>query len=399
MDYDPKNPPTAWIELGGGKLQFERPDVWIKPEDSVVICVKASSVAPSDSFRTGFTLRFPRFKRLRMDKDWKSSLSIDEFIDLKNKVEEESEVKAMTVSTNRRSNKRAKKELVIAGNDHIRTPYAGPESKLFEGLTFCVLSEGLAPVKKSKGELEQILKANGGAIIQNPRAVPGTIIIADKKVVQVKSIEKDGKLNVVKSRWIIDAVAQAEADSARDVPEKFLVPFEPAHMFFETEQDKDGIRRNVGDFGDSFARDVGLDELRAIVDNMVKNELDFDALTFEEELIESEGEDFLLDLKGRLFSGLKIYAATEDRKDYDTGNDEMVIVKNTLRFAGGKLVGDISDKSITHVIVEENRKDIKALRQEIAKKRKLPRLVTTKWVEDSWMEGTLLDEERYAPLG
>src|SRR5947207_2930526 len=33
IDWDAKNPPTQFIELGGGSLQYEKPDVWIKPSD------------------------------------------------------------------------------------------------------------------------------------------------------------------------------------------------------------------------------------------------------------------------------------------------------------------------------------------------------------------------------
>src|SRR5947207_12140171 len=36
-EWDPKNPPLEYIELGGGDLQYERPDVWIKPDESVVL--------------------------------------------------------------------------------------------------------------------------------------------------------------------------------------------------------------------------------------------------------------------------------------------------------------------------------------------------------------------------
>lgn len=60
--WDPKHPPSEYIELAGGHLQYERPDEWILPSDSVVVEVKAASVAATDQFKMGFTLRFPRFK-------------------------------------------------------------------------------------------------------------------------------------------------------------------------------------------------------------------------------------------------------------------------------------------------------------------------------------------------
>lgn len=142
MDWNPKKPPTAYIELGGGDAQHERPDMWIKPEDSVVLSVKAASVVVSDMFRLGLTLRFPRFKRLRSDKDWKSSLSVQEFLDLKSNVEQERKEKEFNVDDSRRKRvkRTTKKPLAIAGYEaHTQVKYAGPSSNLFDGLNFCRL--------------------------------------------------------------------------------------------------------------------------------------------------------------------------------------------------------------------------------------------------------------------
>jgi len=35
------------------------------------------------------------------------------------------------------------------------------------------------------------------------------------------------------------------------------------------------------------------------------------------------------------------------------------------------------------------------LRRELSERRQMPRIVSAKWVEDSWAEKTVLDEERY----
>ena len=139
-DWDAKRPPKDWIELAGGDLQHEKPDVWIKPEDSVVVSVKAASVTTTDQFRLGFTLRFPRFKSLREDRDWKSALSIQEFMDLKANVEKEVKEKEFRVDDQRRKRVKTvrKKAVAVMGaeNDFF-APYAGPETKIFEGLNFC----------------------------------------------------------------------------------------------------------------------------------------------------------------------------------------------------------------------------------------------------------------------
>jgi DNA ligase-4 len=202
MKWDPKKPPTEFIELSGGDAQNEKPDMWIKPSDSVVVCVKAASVAVSDMFRMGQTLRFPRFKKLRKDKNWKSALSIQEFLDLKSNVEQEHREKEFNIDNSRKKRvKRAvKKPLAIAGYDEKETAkYIGPSGRIFDQLNFCsccrhplsrntlannrhsvIMTDASAPEKRSKGELEQLVKANGGKIYQTNTAAPNTICIADR---------------------------------------------------------------------------------------------------------------------------------------------------------------------------------------------------------------------------
>ena len=68
----------------------------------------------------------------------------------------------------------------------MKARYAGPKTKAFEGLNFCILSESLKPEKKSKTELEQLVKANGGNVYQSPTAAGNMICITDKKVVNQK---------------------------------------------------------------------------------------------------------------------------------------------------------------------------------------------------------------------
>ena len=138
--WDKDRPPRDWIELAGGDLQYERPDEWIMPEDSVVVSVKASSVTDTDQFRMGFTLRFPRFKSLREDRDWKSALTIQGFRDLKANVDKEIKEKEFRVDDGRKKRLKTirKKPITILGDEaDATTPYAGPETKVFEGLNFC----------------------------------------------------------------------------------------------------------------------------------------------------------------------------------------------------------------------------------------------------------------------
>ena len=151
-EWNLKRPPVEFLELAGGIQQHERPDVWIRPDESVVLSVKAASVHNTDQFATGFTLRFPRFKILRMDRDWRSALSVSGFDELRKTAEKEKAGKQFKVDNRRKTGPRAsrKRPLTIAGNKSNDTTkfnaaYGGPETRAFMGLSFCkhqVLSWG-----------------------------------------------------------------------------------------------------------------------------------------------------------------------------------------------------------------------------------------------------------------
>jgi DNA ligase-4 len=396
IDWDKRHPPSEFIALGGPHGQAERPDVWIHPSDSVVLEVKAASVDTSDSFKTGYTLRFPRFKRLRMDKDCKTALSVPEFIEVKRSAEADANNKEMKVDSNRRQiTKRLKKEIIIAGNDSkVKTPYAGPKTTIFEGLTFCVLSDMLHPTKKSKAEIEQILKSNGGTIVQSPTAKDNVMCIGDKRLVKVASLIKSNETIIVKPAWVLDALKQADIDGPGR--ERYLIPFEPCHMFHTPPDKIELIEANVDPYGDSYMRDVTVEELKERFDDMIhpKNST-FSTTSFLSEL-EERGKG-LGELRGSMFRGLIAWFSPIHPEKPDTKLD---IAKLRFTFAGGIVTPRMEDDSLTHIlVVDEDVALVRVLREKIAglgTRRRLPRIVMYAWLEESWKEGTVLDEEGFA---
>ena len=422
-DWDPANPPSHLVELGGGERhQYERPDVWIRPRDSVVLSVKAASVAQSDQFATGWTLRFPRFRRLRLDRSWDSALDVDGFDLVRNRVDREAkERKEMNIENRkRRPTKRARRELVIAGAEpeskqkqkqqqtdaaQSTTKHGGfKSSKIFEGLEFCVLSETARPIKKSKAQLEALIKQNGGRISQLPNKASGMIIVADKNVVKVASLIKGGEVDIVRPRWVLDCLAQPAGDGgagdAAGDGSGFLLPYEERHLFNATDATRDLARKNVDQFGDSYARTVDVDELDEIFKGMPKKEPgtgpDFDPNLFIDQL--EERGHALERLRGLIWRRCRVFFALGE------GVSELraLKLKNYVRFGAGTVVEDDEDESTTHVVLmaadEAPRRELAAeIRYRISSRRKVPRVVGEEWVTDCWRENTLVDEEPYAP--
>ncbi|KAL2156306.1 hypothetical protein VTH82DRAFT_1051 [Thermothelomyces myriococcoides] len=413
-EWDPASPPSEFVELGGGeRLQYERPDVWIRPSESVIISVKAASIAPSDQFALGWTLRFPRFRKLRLDKAWDAGMDVDEFEALRSRVkQEEKERKAMEMENRKRKpTKRQKRELVIAGAAGAAAgaaePAAGaiadflavkkPKTDLFQGLDFCVLSEVVKPKKMSKPGLERLIKENGGRIHQTVNKDSGMIILADKNVVRVASLRKAGDADIVRPKWVFDCLEQSGGEG-------YLLPFEEGHLFSATEEMRKLAEESTDRYGDSYARDVDTDELRDILVRMEQPEEDIDYV---------DVNDFLdqLEEQGKGLEGLKSFMFRRCRVHFALGEGvpECTALKlvNYVRFGNGDVVSDIEDKSITHVVVVGEKGDTSAaservvaadVRYKVSSRKAVPRIVSAKWVEDCWREGTLVDEEAYAPI-
>ncbi|KAI0378701.1 ATP-dependent DNA ligase [Hypomontagnella monticulosa] len=394
--WDSKKPPSEYIQLAGGdKQQILRPDVWIRPSESVVISVKAASAGESDQFAKGITLRFPRFRGLRPDLSWDSCLDFQGFQDMKARAEKENEEKAMKMEAHRkRTNKRVKREIVIAGQDNTAPAlFEGPKTKVFAGLEFYVLTDCTTPVKKSKTQIETLIKENGGKVFQ--RATPGTnmILVAERKVVKVASLLKTGDVDIIRPKWILDCLAQRDTD--------FLLPYETGHLFHATEATMQHAAENVDEFGDSYARDLSLKELRQVLKAMPKKEILVGEPFSKEEFLaqlEEHGHD-VGNLRSYIFRGAKVHISATD----EISPISCLKLKNWIKYGGGSIVDELDDQGITHVVVMSNSEKgemerAAEVRSIISARNPVPRVVSRQWVEDCWQNRTTLDEERYAPL-
>ena len=65
-----------------------------------------------------------------------------------------------------------------------------------------------------------------------------------------------------------------------------------------------------------------------------------------------------------------------------------------LAFAGGEIVNSLDDEELTHIIVSDDRRLQEKMRKAISSRRRIPHVVRSEWVIDSWDEQTRLEEER-----
>ncbi|KAF8535080.1 ATP dependent DNA ligase domain-containing protein [Trichophaea hybrida] len=397
VDWDSKNPPD-FIELADGSREFERPDVWIHPEKSFVVEVKAASMATTDQFRMNLTLRFARFKRLRPDKNWETALSIQSFLQLQAEAFKEVEGKRMDVEQRRGGRKRIKTEFNVAGDDTAPQFAASlepppPGKPLFEGHAFYVMSEtATRRNKKTKAEIEALVKAHGGKFYQNEKAEPQMHIIGDRNTVKISALKKKGGYDLIRPSWIFDCIHQHEAERKAGREGGYILPLEPGYMFHATPETQKKGMKNIDPWGDSYARDVEIDDLRELLEHM---QGDFDrslALSFRDSVDLQGGEMDML--PGWMFKDCVVYA------DEAMDSAGLTITRNIVDFAGGKMSKGLEEGGITHVVVGVKTKEerLQEIRGIISKwSGKIPRIVTTDWVDESIKAKTLLDEERFGP--
>jgi DNA ligase 4 len=403
--WDSKNPPTEYIELGGGDLQFEKPDVWIKPEDSLVIEAKAASVGSSEQFRCGLTLRFPRFKKIRSDKDWQSALSMSELQEVKAKAEKEQNEKVMKVDESRRPSKKQKREYEVkvvgyGTKDIQQAKYRGETSTVFENMTFYIMTESIKPEKKTKIEMEEMVKAHGGKVVQSATAISKTFCVADRRTVKVASLEKRGDISILKSIWLFDCIKQSQRDLANGKPEVVVLEELERHFYFLASGQEYRYEDNVDGYGDSYGRDTSLEELKELLEKMgTVNKCSQSKMAVALKDIHNQAED----LPGWIFADTKIYfdqPVTAHTSIIGAGShtppSNTAIAATTAAFAGAVIANEKTDPDITHIVVDRH-SDVKQLRRECSDRSKLPRIVTLDWIEESWKERTRIDEEKFRP--
>jgi DNA ligase 4 len=387
-------PPSDFVVLAGSS---EEPDVWIRPSQSIVISVKASSVEPSSSFAVGETLRFPRFRALRLDRQWDSALNMDQFQEMRHRIDEQiREQKNMSVENRRRPRplKRKRGSVVVAGHETASVRIVpGEKSQIFGGRCFYVISDAASPFKMTKAKLGALIKEHGGQLVQKSTTRNGCrlpILIADRRVVKVAALMKSRSAEIVRPQWLLDCIQQSNGPS--------LLPLEMHHFLFARPEARDLASQNADRFGDSFAREVESGVLREILNNIqvTKTESSSNPDSIAAVLDQLEGcRTGLEQVKGLLFRRCHVSLVAGS----DISAAKVPRLKTILRFGSGSVTADPSNRSVTHVVIagadSEGGKALAAsVRKAFGSRLKVPRVVRSAWVEESWREGTLLDAER-----
>nr|CAG8456310.1 14201_t:CDS:10 [Entrophospora candida] len=217
--FDPNNAPS-WLIVGRDK-----PHMIIRPEI------------------------FPRFEKVRFNKDWESSMTFEEMMNLRRFAAGRLQSKKVTdddLLTTARAIRRGKTGRSLRGkgtsiletfSNHIMIPKFQNYSKL---------------------DLERIIKEHGGRFFQHHEAQHNMYILADTTSnIRIRNLIEREKYDIIKPQWVLDCI---------DVME--VIPLGPKYMLFTTQETAQEFLTRMDESGDSYTDPVNSETLKEIFDGM-----------------------------------------------------------------------------------------------------------------------------------
>ncbi|KAF8074989.1 DNA ligase IV [Lyophyllum atratum] len=204
--WDPKHPPE--FLLTAKRSHEDKGDVYLEPEHSFILKVKAAEIVASDQYDMGFTMRFPRALSIRDDlsiADCMTATAVLESIRSEKKRKMESDA---GVSKKKRKTV-AKKAIVLPEYQGPKLKGVRVETHLFAGMKFVVMSDPKSRTgDQDKKELMTLIHANGGTCAQVAANQPLLFIVYGGKVIpyDLKLLIDKGIYDVIKPEWVTESI-------------------------------------------------------------------------------------------------------------------------------------------------------------------------------------------------
>ncbi|KAF8216400.1 DNA ligase 4 [Mycena galopus ATCC 62051] len=310
--WDPKNPPE-FLQTAK-KSHEDKGDVYLLPEDSFILKVKAAEIVTSDQYHMGYTMRFPRALSIRDD------LNIGDCMPATAVLESLRTVKKRKMESDTGGSK--KKQKVAAKKPEIIPAFAGQKLKgvevvsdIFEGTTFVVMADPASKTRdEDKKELATLIKANGGTLATIPRQQSPIFLVygGTRKHHELQGYIKKGIYDVIKPQWIKDSIALGQP-----------APLRKKYFFHATESRTDSEEYDEGD-----DEDETMDDIEAGPSNTVKTENDEDVVQPKAEPEEVDpllADWFKVEQEEKVIPGAKEYdseATDDDSDNADVANEE-----------------------------------------------------------------------------
>ncbi|CAI5712705.1 unnamed protein product [Hyaloperonospora brassicae] len=406
--WDDKHIP---LHLNGWKPQKSdlRPDVWIDPRHSKILEVYGFELSFTTLYQTGLTVRFPRCKAIRNDKEWYQCIDLQDLNAVRGSL---STKRASEVALGQKSvAKRVKKQKTALPRrasgvleEYTRADLNGIEQErsVLEGMEFCVLPgkfETPPPTVRSavrggilddhathlsKQTIEKLLHAFGGHVVQNPIDSTNYVVAASDAGFKVANLKKQGLYNIVHVRWVYSCAAAMR-----------LVSPKASDFVFATDAQRQALARQYDRYGDHFTEHIDPDEFRRIMHEMERDageepetlpwQLRMRELDMEEADSMSCAFTFLSHCVGYFQPRNNSDSSFPGANAISAG--EAKLLEHQFRLYGGLVAHEI-DSAVTHVVVDSTDQAqieqllpaIRALRHQGLPE---PRVVAKEWVQQS----------------
>ncbi|ORY95305.1 ATP dependent DNA ligase domain-domain-containing protein [Syncephalastrum racemosum] len=383
--YNNKKHPPWFMHPQGSS---EKPHVLVDYDSSYIIEVKAAEITHSNQFGCGYTLRFPRFVRIRKDKSWRDCMSYSDVQkalhtgSISGKKRKDLSMKDLLEQRQKRIKKTIKRTTqqytLPPSMQGVDTNELTRRSHIFDGLTMCVLRGSTTYQQK---HVEALVFENGGQLSQLAKGA--NYVIAGSRNVRVEAVIKSDR-DVIKPEWIVDC------DKSQD-----LLPLEPRYMYHTTEATARDFRSNFDRWGDSYTKDATLDGFREVMKHVP---VTADTEKTRQVALQLNAKYFnYRNLPSAYFLRIKAYipeiknpATNAERR----GAQRLWLAGQLIRAYHGQVTQDQAEDGITTVIMDhENLQSLSELTEAFVKRKPLPRFVTTEWVDVCVTNHTMVDEE------
>nr|ODN87629.1 hypothetical protein L203_03409 [Cryptococcus depauperatus CBS 7841] len=206
--FDKNNPPP-WLKSGPVGVD-DKPDVYIEPENSFVIRIKASEVVQAvGGYGVGFTLRFPRCIHIFRDTRHEDHLldHNEQERDMWNCIERRKRCIDSHGSSPKRKQKpvNSEKRQLISSFQSQQLSQRNVSDDLFNGLLFYV-AKGSS--ERSKAELEALVHTHGGKFIQAQTANLSALVVSPDEKSECPLVRAQIKkgVSVIKPEWLLECV-------------------------------------------------------------------------------------------------------------------------------------------------------------------------------------------------
>ncbi|XP_035784210.1 DNA ligase 4-like [Anopheles albimanus] len=348
------------------------PDVWLDPEESIVLQLRGSELVRSESYAASHTLRFPRIIAVRTDRRYNDVCAMSELealltvgsgggADPRNVTKlakRHVTLDDLTGSEVARkgSIKRprgAGRSLAIAAPPNQRQPTEElqPIDNALGSREFCVMSTHAG--QPTVTELERMIRQHGGRVVANPGSTTYAIV-AGTRTFKVDRYCRAARWDVVRLEWLLRAIRAGKAPRAR------LEPFRPTDLHAATEETHQWLAEHYDRFGDSYTHPVSprtfsvlLKQPDAALSRLSEREIQHAESTLLRKSASASGRRRFRGYSARLF----VEQQQQQQQQADVPLARYRAERHMLRFVrhGGRWLRDTEPGPVSYVfVVHEN---------------------------------------------